>query len=84
MVDGWTTVINQRTGYSERVSINGLKLLANAVVKEACMDYVRPCCRERPLIEKFISSEYGKILLRDCTTSEKIINHLRGQVERNE
>lgn len=83
MVDGWTKVINHRTGKVESVSINGLKLLANAIVKEACVDYIRPYCRERNSIEKFILSDYGKVLLRDCTMPESIINHLRKQVERS-
>lgn len=85
MQDGWTVVINQRTNSPETVSIYGLNLLANAIVKEACRDYIS-ChfSRDRIIIEKFLNSEYGKILLRDCTTPEKIIDHLRGQVERNE
>lgn len=85
MVDGWTMVQNQRTNTNEKVSIYGLNLLANAIVKEACRDYIS-ChfVRDRIIIEKFLTSDYGKLLLRDCTTPEKIIDHLRGQVERNE
>ena len=38
MQDGWTVVVNQRTNSTEKVSIYGLNLLANAIVKEACRD----------------------------------------------
>lgn len=83
MKDGFVIATNIRTGEKESINANGLKLLANAIIKQACIDYINggEFYRDRIPIEKFLQSEYGKILLRDTVVPEKVIKYLREQAE---
>ncbi len=82
MKNGLTQVKNNRTGMFEIASSESLKLLANAIIEQACIDYVKlEFARSRPAIEKFLLSDYGKLLLRDAIEPEIIIKHLRNQLE---
>ena len=82
MRNGMTKVKNNRTWLFEMASSESLKLLANAIIEQACMDYVKwEFARSRPAIEKFLLSDYGKLLLRGVVEPEIIINHLRSQLE---
>ena len=83
MKDEFLKALNYRTNEIERINANGLKLLANAIIKQSCIDYVS--CpwnySQRKAIENFFTSEYGKLLLRDTVVPEKVIKHLQEQAE---
>lgn len=65
MYDGMTTVINCRTGETEKLSKNGLLNLANAIVKNACESYMKSNSEvHHRNIERFLTSDYGRVLLR--------------------
>lgn len=65
MFDGMTTVINQRTGETEKLSKDGLLNLANAIVKNACDSYMKSNSEiHHRDIERFLKSDYGRVLLR--------------------
>lgn len=82
MKNGLTQVKNNRTGMFEMASSESLKLLANAIIEQACLDYVKwEFARSRPDIEKFLLSDYGKLLLRDAVEPAIIIQYLRTQVK---
>ena len=77
MENGFTTVYNFRTGTMERVSVDGLLTLANAIIIRACDDYKsRDYQYRRFPIEKFLKSEYANLLMRGCCSPDKIINYL--------
>lgn len=83
MKDGFVRAKNIRTGEVESINANGLKLLANAIIKQSCIDYVSFPWNytQRKAIENFFTSEYGKLLLRDTVVPEKVIRHLQEQAE---
>lgn len=77
--DDFTQVRNYRTGQIEKVSVDGLLNLANAIIIRACEDYNSRDYQYRLFaLEKFFRSEYANILMRGCCNPDKLINHLRG------
>ena len=65
MFDGMTTVINQRTGETETLSKAGLLNLANGIIESACNSYMKTNSEiEHRNIERFLKSDYGRVLLR--------------------
>lgn len=54
----------------------GWKLLANAIIEQACYDYVHNP-KERDYIEKWIKSEQFDILARDCLAVDALLKFLK-------
>lgn len=77
MFDGMTAVINQRTGEREMVSKSGLINLADAVIKDACITYMKSNSDITiDGIEHFLLSSYGRLLLR-TTSPEWLIYKMK-------
>ena len=77
MKDDYISVINVRTGEQETVSRSGLLNLANAIIVQACDDYVDTAYeRERNYIERWIRSSDFDLYSRSCVAPELLINHL--------
>ena len=55
---------------------NNIKMLANAVVIRACMDYADDVsCRDS--VERFLYSEWFQLLTRGCCDPGALVKHLR-------
>lgn len=84
MKDDYITVINVRTGEQETVSRSGLLNLANAIIVQACDDYVDNAYeRERNYIERWIRSSDFDLYSRSCVAPELLINHLQELIKKS-
>lgn len=82
MKDDYISVTNMRTGEQETVSRSGLLNLANAIIVQACDDYVMPEFeRERNYIERWIRSVDFDLYSRSCVSPELLITHLHTLID---
>lgn len=82
MKDDFTVCINERTGRVELLSRSGLLNLANAIIIQACDDYVDADFeRDRPFIEKWIRSGDFDVYSRSCVSPDLLINHLHSLIK---
>lgn len=73
MFDGYVYANNDRTGEIETLSKSGLINLADAIVKNACEEYLRSNSDITINgIEDFLLSSYGRALLRSIEPEDLI------------
>lgn len=65
MYNGYVSVVNKRTGETEILCKEGFINLADAIIKNACLEYMQTNSTIITNgIEHFLLSPYGRVLLR--------------------